>query len=87
MKFAKPEKTNGFQLKDELAKVGIVINDIWDDGDGFLSIEIDEKFESKALEVTAKHIGIDPVEKLNSQRSAILEKLGITAEEAKLLLS
>jgi len=86
--FVRPEKLNGHQLKKELKDAGI---EIGLDGVGIneaneLQFQILKGSKTKAAEIVSKHVGIENWIENAEARNALLEKLGITADEAKLLL-
>jgi predicted ATPase with chaperone activity len=90
IKFDKPTNLNGAELLDELAAVGVIVNAktspvIDGNGDFWLDIPLSEK--TKAEPIVAAHNGTLIAPDLLAQRQAILDRLGLTAEEAKLLLS
>lgn len=90
IKFDKPEKLNGSQLIRELRSVDIKINDQTSpflDGNGDFWLDIAEADIAKASKVVEAHIGLDESLIKIEARQAVLTKLGLTPEEAKLLLS
>ena len=91
MKFTKPEELNGSQLRKELRAAKISISDEGDsiilDGNGDLILNITEKDFAKAEEIVNAHVGIDETAEIAAKRNAILERLGITADEVALLLA
>lgn len=95
VKFNKPEKLNGAQLRDELNAAGVLISDepsaVLLNGNGELCLEIQTKDEAKALEIVAKHIGIDidldairMAAKASAQ--AKLTALGLTTDEVTAII-
>ena len=89
IKFDKPESLNGNQLVDELKQVGIIVNERTSpliDGNGDFWLDIADKDKTKAEKIIAAHIGIDQSEAKAAEKQALLDRLGITADEAKLLL-
>lgn len=89
-KHTAPAQLNGTQLRNELRAAGVNISDekgsivlINDD----LILDIQDKDKSKADLVIAAHVGIDQPDANITTKAALLERLGITAEEAALLLS
>jgi hypothetical protein len=89
IKFNKPEQLNGEQLIQELKAIGVIVNDKTSpliDGNGDFWLDIDVKDEIKTKQIVEVHVGIDT--KLNkiAAKETLLNKLGITADEAKLLL-
>ena len=91
IQFTKPENLDGFYLRKELLKSGVklISNDILLDGDD-LFLNISTKDKNLATEVLEAHNGNTPyLAEINSASQAkadLLERLGITADEAKLLL-
>ena len=90
IKFNKPNQLNGFQLRQELNAGGVKIDNeiesVSVDGNGDLFLAIGKKDESKAKTIVDAHFGIDQSELIAAQRQLILDKLGLTADEARLLL-
>lgn len=91
IKFTKPQKLNGTQLRQELRDAGVTISDevltVRVDDNDDLWLEIADKDKAKATTVIAAHIGIDETPIKAAKKAALLERLGITEDEAKLLLS
>ncbi len=89
IKFDQPESLNGTQLIAELKAIGIVVNDKTSpliDGNGDFWLDIPSKDKSKAETIVKAHIGIDTSNQHEAKKQAILDRLGLTADEAKLLL-
>jgi hypothetical protein len=88
IKFDKPENLNGQELLNELNSAGIVITNspVLDD-DGKLYLDIDEAYTSKATAIVTAHNGTTIAPDTSGDKAALLSRLGITADEAKLLLS
>ena len=86
MQFTKPAQFNGTQLKEELATVGIEIPFVTDTADGFIHFDVQKSKESVAVEIVTNHIAVDRSSQKAAERQAILDRLGLTAEEAQLLL-
>ena len=89
-KFTKPAELNGEQLIAELKKAGISIPDgafPEIDGAGDFWLPVANKDITKAEAVVAAHVGIDTSSAQEAAKAALLDRLGITADEAKLLLS
>jgi hypothetical protein len=91
IKFTKPENLDGFYLRQELTKSGIKLFSksfrlVGDD----LFLDIAAKDESAAQSVIEAHNGAIPysaeIEAKAAAKAALLERLGITEDEAKLLL-
>ena len=92
LSFNKPEKLDGTQLRQELRENGIEISDdpkaVGIEGDGLLYLDIDFSNKDIAERIVASHevkITTNLVDK-SLAKQALLNKLGITEEEAKLLL-
>jgi len=83
--FTKPENLNGAELKQELAAVNIEVDIIKDNLDGTISLETEN--ETLTAEIVSKHNGTIIAPDNSANKAALLAKLGITADEAKLLLS
>lgn len=83
--FNKPEKLNGTELMAELSESGIIVDRIIDFANGTIGFETDD--EIKAAEIVENHNGTIVAPDLAIKRQALLNKLGITEDEAKLLLS
>lgn len=89
IQFDKPEKLNGAQLAEELSAAKIKMNTETSpliDGNGDFWLDINAKDAEKAKEIVDAHIGKDRLNETQIKKAALLERLGITAEEAKLLL-
>jgi hypothetical protein len=87
IKFNKPENLNGTELLNELNTAGVKITEPpLIDGNGDFWLDIDTKDEAKAKPIVAAHNGIIVAPNKSAQRRAILEHLGITEEEARILL-
>ena len=87
IKFNKPTNLNGSELLEELNAAGVKITEKpYLDDNGDLWLQIDAKDEVKAKTVVNAHNG-NTVAPALSSREAILAKLGLTAEEAAILLS
>ena len=91
IKFDRPINLNGAELRDELRAAQIIVTDdtnfLQDDGQGNLFIGISASYKDKAAEVVAAHNGTTVAPDRSADKAALLAKLGITADEAKLLLS
>jgi hypothetical protein len=90
IKFNKPTNLNGAELLDELAAVGIVLDkDLQSpfiDGNGDFWLDVAAKDKSKAEKVVAAHNGTLIVPDLSAQKQAILDRIGLTADELKMIL-
>jgi hypothetical protein len=84
MIFNKPTKLNGTRLANELADVGIIVDEIVLNGAGKLELQIADKDKAKAEQVIADHKGediIDPTPALKASALAKLAALGLTPDE------
>ena len=93
IQFNIPENLNGKELVEELEAVGVsVIPDERNikapviNGDGTFWLDINSEDETKAVPVVAAHNGTTIAPDNSAAKAALLAKLGITADEAKLLL-
>jgi hypothetical protein len=87
IKFNKPEKLNGTELLAELNAGKIKITEPpLIDGDKNLWLDIDAKDEAKAKPIIAAHNGTIVAPDKSAQRQAIADRLGLTADELKVLL-
>lgn len=57
MKFTKPEPFNGKTFSKDLSAKKIKINDFYDDGQGYLIVNSDEKNEQVIQELLSAHDG------------------------------
>jgi hypothetical protein len=84
----KPANLNGTELLSELAAKGVVVSGLpIDDGQGNLLLDIDATDKEKAKTVVDSHDGTTIAADNSAAKAALLEKLGITSDEAALLLS
>jgi hypothetical protein len=91
IKFDKPAKLNGSELLDELNAGNVAITTPpLIDGNGDFFLDIAEKDKAKATAIVAAHEGTtelpDNSAAIAAQKAALLAKLGITEDEARLLL-
>ena len=90
IKFDKPTNLNGAELLDELAAVGIVLDkDLQSpviDGNGDFWLDVASKDKSKAEKVVAAHNGTLIAPDLSAQKQVILDRIGLTADELKMIL-
>ena len=87
IKFDKPLNLNGTELLTELNGAGVKITESpLIDGNGQFWLIIDSKDKDKATAIVKNHNGTTITLDKTAARAALLEKLGITADEAKLLL-
>lgn len=91
IKIKNPINLNGSELRAELNAGGVAISDDYGavsiDGNGDLWLEIADADKTKAVSIVAAHNGTTIVPDTSAAKAALLERLGITADEAKLLLS
>lgn len=87
--FTRPQNLNGYELRQELRIAGVEISDsiqsvsLLDDN---LFLEIQESDREKADQVVAAHNGTTIAPDKAAEKQAILDRLGLTADEAALLL-
>jgi hypothetical protein len=81
-----PTQLNGVQLQKELKDAGIKLNDYPRLVDGKLVLDIAKKDETKAKAIVDAHVGVDNSAEIEAARQAILDRLGLTADELKLIL-
>ena len=81
-----PTELNGVQLQKELKEAGIELNDHPRLVDGKLILDIAKKDETKAQAIVDAHVGVDNSAEIEAARQAILDRIGLTADELKLLL-
>jgi hypothetical protein len=81
-----PTQLNGVQLQKELKDAGIKLNDHPRLVDGKLVLDIAKKDETKAKTIVDAHVGIDNSAEIEAQRQAILDRIGLTADELKLII-
>ena len=86
--FTKPKNLNGAELLEELSAADVTVTGRpSDNGEGLLWLDIAEADEAKATPIVAAHNGTTVAPDNSAAKAALLAKLGITADEAKLLLS
>jgi len=85
--FTKPSDLNGVQLIDEIQTQKILVGGFPSlDGDGVLWLDIDEKDHDKVATIIENHKGQAHYKDSTAiARTALLERLGITEQEAHLL--
>jgi len=87
IKFAKPENLNGAELIKALKAGGVAITDYPTlDNNGDLWLDIASTNKSKAVTILAAHNGTVIAPDNSAAKAALLARLGITADEARLLL-
>ena len=91
MQFTKPTNLNGKELRLELNTAGVSISNnigaVSLDDENNLWLDIAEADKAKAKPIVAAHNGTTVAPDTSAAKAALLAKLGITAEEARLLLS
>ena len=86
--FNKPTNLNGTELLAQLNNAGVSITQSpMIDGSGAFWLDIAEADTAKATPIVAAHNGTTIAPDKSADKAALLAKLGITADEAKLLLS
>jgi len=90
IQFNKPTNLNGAELRSELNAGGVAISDehgaVNLDDNNELWLDIEAKDKAKATPVVAAHNGTTVTPDNSAAKAALLARLGITAEEAKLLI-
>jgi hypothetical protein len=87
IKFTRPTNLNGVELLAELNAAGIEITEPpFDDAQGNLYLSIADADMNQAALVIAAHDGTIIAPDNSAKKAALLAKLGITSEEAALLL-
>lgn len=88
LKFTKPENLNGYELRDELKKVGVKISDnlssVIVESDGYLYLDIEQKDQSKATLVVQSHNGTTQAPELTPSEK--LAAAGLSVDDLKQLL-
>ena len=90
IKFNKPNSLNGSQLCQELIAAGVKIDDPFNtcsiDEYGDFWLNIAKKDEAKAKPVVEAHVGVDQTAAREAAKKAILDRIGLTADELKTIL-
>jgi len=90
IKFTQPTNLNGAELRQELNAGGAVISDnsnaVSIDGNGDFWLDIKAADKTKAETIVAAHNGTTVAPDTSAAKAALLARLGITADEAKLLI-
>jgi hypothetical protein len=86
MKITLNKEINGEQLKQELQDAGIDIKDLPELEDGFLILHINAKDQTKAQTILNNHVAQNWAIKKAAARQAVLDKLGLSADEISALL-
>ena len=87
IQFTKPANLNGTELIEELAQANINIIGLPMVENEILKLDISEADTANATAIVAAHNGTVIAPDLSAAKAALLAKLGITEEEAQLLLS
>ena len=88
IQFTKPINLNGKELLVELNNANVTITNLpMIDGSGNFWLDIAESDVTTATSIVAAHNGTTVAPDNSAAKAALLEKLGITEEEARLLLS
>ena len=87
IQFTTPENLNGAELIKELNDNGVeVTGKPFLDGNNDLWLDISELDKTKAESIVAAHNGTVTAPDNTAAKAALLTRLGITADEAQLLL-
>jgi hypothetical protein len=87
IKFNKPINLNGTELLNELNAGNVAISNPPEiDGNGDFWLDIAKKDEAKATLIVAAHNGTIIAPDKTAARQAILDRLGLSADEAAILL-
>ncbi len=86
MEFLLPNKFNSLQLQKELKNAGVILKDIPQINNGKLVLEVAKKDETKTQAIVETHVGFDNSAEIQAQRQAVLDRLGLTDDELKVLL-
>jgi hypothetical protein len=90
IKFDKPINLNGSELLNELKAGGVAVNQNTSpmiDGNNDFWLDIEAADKTKADAIVAAHNGTTVAIDNSAAKAALLARLGITADEAKLLLA
>ena len=87
LEFTKPTNLNGKELLEELAAGGVVVTGRPNVELEILRLNIQSKDKNKAEAIVAAHNGTTILPDRSADKTALLEKLGISEEELVLLLS
>ena len=86
IEFNKPTNLNGKELLEELAADGVTVTGRPEVELEILRLDISEADKAKTEKIVAQHNGKTTDVDRSAEKAALLERLGITAEEAALLL-
>lgn len=88
IQFTKPTNLNGTELLTELNNANVVVTNLpLIDDNGNFWLDIAESDITIATSIVASHNGTTIAPDNSAAKAALLERLGITQEEAKLLLN
>lgn len=86
--FPMPAQLNGEQLISELKTAGVIVEGLPEDwADGLLRLKINENDVEKTKVIVNNHVALDSQITKATEKAALLAKLGISDDEAKLLFS
>lgn len=77
--YNKPANLNGAELKEELAAVGIIVDEVYDFGNDTIGLETDH--EAKAASVVASHNGTTIAPELTIAEK--LASVGLSVDDLK----
>jgi hypothetical protein len=86
IEFVKPTNLNGKELLEELAAGGVAVTGRPNVELEILRLDIKPADKAKATKIIADHNGNTVDVDRSAEKAAVLERLGITAEEAALIL-
>jgi len=87
IKLDKPTNLNGAELLAELNAGGVAITEPpMVDGNGGFWLDIADNDKAKATPIVAAHNGTTVAPDTSAAKASLLARLGITADEAKLLI-
>ena len=86
IEFKKPTNLNGKELLEELAAAGVSVTGRPNVELEILRLDISEADKAKTEKIVAQHNGTTTDVDRSAEKAALLERLGITANEVALLL-
>ena len=86
IEFVKPTNLNGKELLEELAAGGVTVTGRPNVELEVLRLDIKASDKSNAEKIILAHNGTTTAPDLTAEKQAILQKLGITADEISILL-
>jgi hypothetical protein len=87
IEFNKPTNLNGKELLEELAAGGVIVTGRIEVELEILRLDIKPADKTKATKIIADHNGNTIDIDRSAEKAALLERLGLTQEEAALLLA